>query len=290
METNFRSYVENIMDQTECNQQEKEDMREELLIHLEMSKEDLMRKGMKEKEAERKAMELFGPEKDIGSQMQQSIFPFRKELMLTLSIISFLYTITLYLLLLFNEGNAHIGWLLFSMTTSTLLLCIALNIVVALNRRRWMNSLLMAHLLIYLYGYAIISGFELAAQLPLTISNWIILLLSLLLVYQTTIYEMNFQSGAVKEAKRLHQVNFVSGVIVIGVSLFFLWVGMMLFGGFHPAMAVMMVPFGLWLLLYVGQMKLVKKHKRAAFVLAGISLLGTAVLLVLLFFPSLLTI
>lgn len=285
MKTNFRSYIENIVDQTECNQQEKEDMREELLIHLELSKEELMRKGMKENAAERRAMELFGPEKDIGSRMQQSIFPFRKELMLTLSIISILHAIGLYMLLLFNEGNAHIAWLLFSMTTSTLLLCIALNIVVALNRRRWMNSLLMAHLFVYLYGYAMVPGFELAAQLPVVVSNWVILLLALLLVYQTTIYEMNFRSGAVKEAKRLHQVNFVSGIAIIGLSLFFLWGGMMLFGGFHPALAIMMAPFVMWLLLYIGQMKLVEKHKRAAFVLAGISVLGTAVLLILLFIP-----
>lgn len=284
MKTNFENYVENILDQTECNKEEREDMSEELLIHLESSKEELMRKGMSEKEAELKAMELFGSEKDIGGQMQQSIFPFRKELMLTLSIISFLYAISLYLLLLFNEGNAHIGWLLFSMATSTVLLCIALNLIVALNRRRWMNSLLMTHLLVYLYGYAIASGFGLAAQLPLVISNWIILLLSLLLVYQTTIYEMNFRDGAVKEMKKLHQVNFISGIVVIGLSLFFLWGTMMLFGGFQPALIILLMPFGIWLLLYIGQIKLVKKRKKTAFVLAGISILGTACLLVLLFF------
>ena len=146
-----------------------------------------------------------------------------------------------------------------------------------------MNSLLMTHLLVYLYGYAIASGFGFAAQLPLTASNWVILLLSLLLVYQTTIYEMNFRDGAVKETKRLHQVNFISGIVVIGLSLFFLWGAMILFGGFQPALLILLMPFGIWLLLYIGQIKLVKKRKKTAFVLAGISIVGVAFLLVLLF-------
>lgn len=260
MRSNFERYVEKILQQTECGKEEKEDISEEILIHLELSKEELMREGMSEKNAELKAMELFGSEKEIGCQMQQSIFPFRKELMLTLSIASFIYSISVYLLALFTKGDAHIGWLIFSMFVNSFLLIIVLNQVVRFNRRHWLNGILITHILIYLYGYAIVSSLDHAAFLPLTILNWMIILLALFLVYRTTIYEIKLQGDFVKEAKLLHLINLVLGVVVTGITLFFLWVGMWLFGGYHLFMLLMLIPLALWILFYFGQMKLLKKY------------------------------
>ena len=84
----------------------KRDIYEELLIHLQISRDYLMEEeGLTPEKAEEKAMQLFGLEGEIGSQVQQALFPYRKELMLTLAISSILFTIGVYLSSLFVEGN-----------------------------------------------------------------------------------------------------------------------------------------------------------------------------------------
>lgn len=272
MKSKFERYVHNIMKHTECHGEEKEDMFEELMTHLELSKDELMRQGLSEKDAEIKAMALFGSEKEIGRSLQQSIFPYKRAFLLTLSIVSFVFTVSVYLLSLFQEGDAYIGWLSFSMATNLILLLIALNHVVSLNRRRWVNALLVLHILLNVYGYGIVSVLDYTIQLPLSIISVMMIILSLVLIYQTTIYGTHIQGNLVKEAKRLHLLNLVLGLISIGFSLFLIW-SAMLFGGFQPFMLMMALPFVIWIVLYIGQMKLLEKHKRTALFIAGLSIL-----------------
>ncbi|WP_404328681.1 permease prefix domain 1-containing protein [Mesobacillus maritimus] len=285
MKSNFEAYVEKIVSQTDCTNEEKEDLFEELMVHLELSRGELMSQGMSEGEAELKAMKLFGVEEDIGGQIQQSMYPYRKELILTLSIGSILFTVSLYLLSLFHEGNAHIGWLLVSMVVSTILLLIAINQISLLNRRRWLNSLFITHISTSLFGYAIVSAMDHPAQLAMVIANWVIIFLALVLVYQTTIYESKSQKVLGKESKRLHQVNFILGIVTIGFCLFFIGGGLMLFGGFHLYMILMSLPLVLWICLYYGQMKLIHKHKRMAYLLAVLSVLINMFILLRAFLP-----
>lgn len=276
MKSEFERYIEKILQQTECTPEERADIAEELQIHLLLSKEELMNEGLQEKEAERAAMRRFGPEKDIGCQLQQSIFPYRKELMLTLSLSGFAFSIAGYVLALMVEGDAHIGWLAASMLANLLLFLIALNQVARFNSRRWMNGLLIAAGLTALYGYGFISSVDHGATLPLGILSWLTILLVLLLIYQTTIYQMNVQKGLEKEARRLHLMNLISGVVAAGLAVFTLWIGLWLFGGFHPLVLVMAIPFGLWIFLYFLQMKLLEKHQKSAFVIAIISIVLSA--------------
>ena len=285
MKSNFERYVEKILQQTECRNEEKEDIKEELLIHLELSKEELLREGMSEKESELEAMERFGSEVEIGYQLQQSIFPYRKELMLTLSLASFVFSISVYLLSLSVEGKAHVGWLVLSMFVHSLILLISLNQVAQFNRRLWMNSILVTQIITYLYGYMIVSSIDHPAFLPLAILSWMNILLVLFLVYRTTIYEIDLQSEMVKEAKWLHLINLVLGVIVTSVILFNLWIGMWLFGGYHPFMLLLTIPFILWILLYFLQMRLLKKNKKSAFVIAVISILLNTFICIYIYFP-----
>ncbi len=243
------------------------------MLHLELSKEDLMLKGISEREAEIKAMNLFGSAEMIGFDLQQSIFPFRKELMLTLTLMSFLYTISVYLLSLFHVGDAHIIWLVVCMTVNSFLLFICLNKAVRLNRRRWINSFLITHILTYLYGNAFVTTFDHELYMTIGVFNWIIILFATFLVYQTTTSEIYYNGTFAKERKRLHQINFILGIAVIGLSLFFVYGGLALFGGFHFFMLPLFIPLTLWILLYVGQLKLLNRHKRVSLILMMISIL-----------------
>ena len=284
MKSKFEAYVEKIVSQTDCTIDEKDDLFEELMVHLELSREELKGQGMSENEAELKAMELFGKEEDIGGQIQQSIYPFRKELILTLSISCIFYTISLYLLSLFHDGNAYIAWFLVSMVVSTTLFLISLNQIPLLNRRRWLNTLFIIHIITSLFGYNIVSALEHPVQSAMAIANWVIILLALVLVYQTTIYESNSQKVLGKASKRLHQLNLILGIITIGFFLFFIGGGLMLFGGFHPTMIFTSLPLFVWISLYYGQMKFIQKHKRVAYLLAFVSIVINLSILLVVFY------
>ncbi len=240
MKSKFNRYVEEILCQMECKKEAKEDLYEEMMSHLELSRTDLIKEGMSEEEAELKAMELFGPKREISFQIQQAFFPYRKQLMLTLTFLSFFYVVTVYLFALFIEGDAYLGWFTFSVCIHTVLLLTALNQIIRSNRRRWIIGLLITHLLTNLYGYVIVSTFE-VVYLPLILLNLLIIFLALLLVYQTTIYD-----ELRKETNFSRRMNLTSGVLTFGITLFFLWVGLIMFNGFHPFMLLLVVPFTLW--------------------------------------------
>ena len=57
-------------------------------------------------------MTNFGDEREIGKQLQQAMYPYRREMMLTLSVASLLFAYGVYLCQLFVMGDAHIPWLI----------------------------------------------------------------------------------------------------------------------------------------------------------------------------------
>ena len=162
MKSAFQRFVEKIVHQTEAPPDEKEDLYEELLIHLELSYEQLIKDGFSEKEAELKALENFGDVNNIGNQIQQALFPYRKTMMLTLAFASLLFSFISYSSQLFVEGDAYITWLVLSVVVSTFLLIFSLQPLPILNRRIWVNSLLLLHLFIYLFGTGVAASMDAA--------------------------------------------------------------------------------------------------------------------------------
>lgn len=272
MKSKLERYVEYIVRHTESSKEEKEDLYEELLIHLQISRDYLMEQEELTLEmAEEKAMQLFGQEGEIGIQIQQALFPYRKELMLTLSISSILFTISIYLLSLFVKGDAYIGWLCYSMGLSTMLLFLPLNQHFHFNRKLWINGLLVFHTLGQLYGWLIVSQLDLSANVGLTIWVWLNVALSIGLVYRTTIYDYGTNE---KHMKFLHGLNITSGIIITGISLFLIVGGLIMIGEFHFMMVMFASPIAVWIALYVAQLKLAKKNKRMAFVVGIIPIVA----------------
>lgn len=285
MKSKLERYLENIVQQTEGTQDEKEDLYEELHIHLQLSQEQLMKEGLSKKDAEREAMKSFGSEKQVGDQIQQAMFPYRKEMILTLAVASLLFAMATYLFQLFVEGDAPILWLLVAISTSTFLLYLSINNTISLNPKKWVNSILIFHLFTYLWGWGLSSSLYHPASLFLTLWVWLILLGALLLVYRTTLYDFKKAGKPLaKEAKVLHGINITSGIIITGGTLFFLWV-FLAFGGFTPLIILFSIPFLAWIILYVVQFILLKNHKRLAYTLAAIPILLSAFALIYFFFP-----
>ena len=286
MKSKLERYVENIVRHTESSKEEKEDLYEELLIHLQISRDYLMEEeGLTPEEAEEKAMQLFGQEGEIGTQIQQALFPYRKELMLTLLISSILFTISIYLMSLFVEGNAYIGWLCISMSLSTMLLLLPLNQQFHINKKLWLNALLILHTLGQLYGWLITSQLDQSTTVVgLTIWVWLNIALSIGLVYRTTIYDY---SSNEKHMKILHGINITSGIIISGISLFLIVGGLIMIGEFHFMMVAFASPIAVWIGLYVAQLKLAKKNKRISFVIGMIPIAACLFIFLWLYAPVL---
>ncbi|MGG3889496.1 permease prefix domain 1-containing protein [Metabacillus fastidiosus] len=281
MKSKLEQYVENIVRHTECSKEEKEDLYEELLIHLQLSRDHLIEEGLTSEKAEEKAMKLFGQEGEIGSQIQQALFPYRKELMLTLAVSSIFLTISTYLLHLFAEGDAYIGWLCFSMILSGMLLFLPLNQHVHLNKKLWMNSLLIFHTLGLLYGWLTITQLDPSITLGLTIWVWLNIALSLGLVYRTTIYDY---SSNEKHMKILHVINISSG-IVITMACLFLIVGGLIMIGFHFMMLLFAIPIAVWIGLYAAQLKVAKQNMRMAFAIGMVPVLACILIFLSIYSP-----
>lgn len=285
MKSNLERYVENIVRHTESSKKDQEDLYEEILIHLQMSRDFLIEnEGLTPEKAEERAMELFGQEGEIGSQIQQALFPYRKELMLTLSISSIIFTVSIYVLSLFVQGDAYIGWLCYSMSLSSLLLFLPLNQHFHINRKLWINGLLIFHTLGQLFGWLMVGQLDHSANVGLTIWVWLNIALSIGLIYWISIYDYGSNE---KHMKLLHGLNIASGIVIIGISLFLIVGGLIMIGEFHFMMALFASPIAVWAVLYVLQLKLVKKNKTIAFVVGFMPILACILIFLWIYGPEL---
>lgn len=288
MSTVFHRFVNKIVQQTGGSQVEKEDLYEELMIHLEISKEQFMKEGFHEKESVQKAIESFGDAEEIGSQIQHAMFPFRKEMMLILSFLSILFSFGTYLGQLFLEGNAEIVWLIMSIIISSLILVSAVYPNRYFNYRFWLNTLFIIHVCIYAYGGIVASDIDNFIYVILFFLIWLIILLDIALLYMTTINE--YQSGDQSLTQpfiRLHILNITTGIILVVATLFFLW-GLLFASEWSPAMLKIFIPLLIWLIAYILQISLLAKHKKIAYTIAIIPILmlvGTIGLQVILWRP-----
>lgn len=259
----FQRFVEGIVRETDSNHEERKDLYEELLSHLECSFIDYQKQGFSEEEALQTAMTNFGDEREIGKQLQQAMYPYRREMMLSLSVASLLFAYTVYLCQLFIMGDAHIPWLIVAVLISTALLVMTVRPVSSLNRRLWMNSILLIHIMTFFYGFLLASDVYPPLSTGLSIIAGLILLLAIVLVYRTTIYDYssNRQQSA-KDARRFHFINITRGIFLVIATLFFLWAFLLFSAEKSSILFILFVPLVIWIVSYVSQLQLLSKQKK----------------------------
>ncbi|GKV56408.1 hypothetical protein NCCP2222_23550 [Sporosarcina sp. NCCP-2222] len=261
----FDRFVANIVRQTDCNVEEREELYDELMSHLECAYSEERENGASEEEAVQIAMKKFGSEQEVGKQIQQAMYPYRRLMMIILSIASLLYVYGVYAAQLFMEGDAHIPWLVSGVVISTALLLVTLRPISRMNRRLWMNGLLLIHLIVFLYGLLIIPGVNPPYSLIFGIMAVLILLLSAVLVYRTTIYDFpSPRQPNQKDAKRVHYINISTGFLIVFVSLFFLWAFLLFAGNSSSFLFILLIPTAVWIISYSAQMGLLARGKRSA--------------------------
>src|SRR5699024_2750198 len=113
---------------------------------------------------------------------------------------------TVYGFSLFVEGDAHFVWLFLSVGVSSLLLMIGLQVFTAVDRKATVNFALILHALIFMNRTGFTTVFSIIA--------WVIVAISIVLIYRTTIVDYEF---AVTKYKRhltwLHVYNITLGII-----------------------------------------------------------------------------
>lgn len=262
MTDRIESYVYHIVNQIDGSKEEKMDLYDELVDHLQLSRDALMQSGLTEEEAEKKAFERFGNIETVSSQMQEAMYPYRKLLLGLLAIISILYAYAVYIVDLFVLGNAHGLWLVLAVTVSSLLLMVSMQVYPHFDRKFIVNSLLIVHALIFLASAA--------HSTPLAIVAWFLVLATIVLIYRTTIIDYSFKvTSYPRTIKGVHFYNITFGVIIFFGTLFVLW-SFLLFADRIPFFAFLfLVPMMLWIVIYTIQMRLLYKGNLKLAILCG---------------------
>lgn len=254
MTTPIEAYVKRILAEIDGSQQEKQDLYEELIDHLQMSRDDWVKAGLTENEAVEKAIAQFGQSEKVGSQIQAAMYPLRQVFLGVLAVISLLYAYTVYLFELFVEGDAYFLWLLLSVGVSSLLLMIALQVFSSIGRKMIINSALIFHAFIFLLGTAHTTS--------LAVVTWLIVIASILLIYRTTLVDHDYKVTTNRKLiKGFHLYNITIGIIIISGTLFFLWAFLLFSHTFYMIMLIILIPLVVWIFTYYLQIRLLYKMK-----------------------------
>lgn len=271
MNKTFKKYVSTIVNEVDCSTEIKSDLSEELMSHLEESYEALINDGYSKEKAEKEALRTFGRAEKIGNEICQAMYPYQRELLFTLSVSSFIYSFLVYLIQLFNEGDAHIIWLIMSVGMSSFLLLFIFHIIKT-DGKRWLNTTLVIHSIIYFYGLGLALGTEHFLTAMLSIYSILIMVLALIIIYLNVIF--HWEMSRLK--KGFHIFNMSTGLIIIGVNLYIIWV-FLIFSEPTIKSLLLLIPIVFWILSYIMQILFINK---------GAVKLGTAIALI----PALLVI
>jgi glycopeptide antibiotics resistance protein len=78
MDKDFESYINQIVNDLDCNNAEKQDIRDEISDHLKLLRQEYIEKGLTNAEATHKAIELFGDTNQIQNGYKKSLSPYNK--------------------------------------------------------------------------------------------------------------------------------------------------------------------------------------------------------------------
>lgn len=254
----IEQYIKKIVDHTDCTKDEKEDLAEELTVHLEILMEENMKLGMSEQEAIQEAIRVFGSENTVGDQLQQAMFPYRRELLITISLSFIALSFAAYSVYLFNVQEASNVELLINVFIGLGLLTATVSSTFNTRRKLVINSLLVLALL----GSAM-NGLMLAytdhyfTQFLLFLDYGVILAI-IVMLYLTTLHSTYFNKPFSKLQKLMHFTNITAGLVILAATLFFVW-SILLFGGMSWGLTFIFIPLLIWIILYIIQVKFQNK-------------------------------
>ncbi|TKC19617.1 VanZ family protein [Robertmurraya kyonggiensis] len=103
MDKKIETYIDKIVKQLNCDEQEKREITDEMRDHLQLLKNEYIDQGLTKQEATQKALESFGEQKQLARGLQESLFPFYKVFKIVTWILFGLYSFIILFKLLFQR-------------------------------------------------------------------------------------------------------------------------------------------------------------------------------------------
>lgn len=141
----IEKHAEQVLRQMQSPDDEREEMREELLSHLNEAKRNYISEGLSEKQAEKKVVAAFGDPHMIGRELQESMYPFQRGLLYLIGIATILFGVIFYLNLSFVIREPTPVWLTIQLLLGSIVTLAAINISFVGRYFYLLNVLLMAN-------------------------------------------------------------------------------------------------------------------------------------------------
>ncbi|RWZ58659.1 hypothetical protein EQV77_06745 [Halobacillus fulvus] len=252
-------HVEKILTQMQSDEEERNEIKEELLSHLVEMKEEAMSEGSSEKQAEKKAIERFGGAGMIGNGLQETMYPYQRGLLYLIGIASLVLGILLHFQLLLSGEPSPI-WLLIQFVLGGAVTFVAMNISL-LGRFYWsMNTLVFLNMGWNGINYFLVIQFSPTPAYLYMVYLGVLLIASLVFIFRNS-YFQSVQPENDKKERHLktwsHLLNLLFGLAITIASLFFTW-AMLAFSEFSWRLFIPLGFIVAWLVFYKFQMKLIR--------------------------------
>ncbi|MEW9502963.1 permease prefix domain 1-containing protein [Jeotgalibacillus marinus] len=256
----IQSYLDKVISFIELNPSTRKDLQQELATHFRDKKSYYQEQGFNEKEAEEKTKLDFGDEKKFAQKLNNAYFPFRNSILVSLSLISMLFSVIVsFSLLTFQQIFPYL-WLTIIIGSSLLILYFVRKPSRSANHRLSLILLLIWLNILYFYGYLLMDGLynNKLLYVSLVVFMMALMLISLSQILLGVIYQpIELNLIKVNKQKRgiMVLINIVTGIIVIGVSLVYI-AGALIF--MPEPFIHLLLPLGiisLWIIFVIGEVK-----------------------------------
>ncbi|GGP10206.1 permease prefix domain 1-containing protein [Oceanobacillus neutriphilus] len=257
----IEKHVEEILKQMQSTECEREEIREELLSHLNEAKSDYISEGLSEKQAEKKVIAAFGESNRIGQGLQESMYPYQRGLLYFIGISTILFGFIFYLHLSFVIHEPSPVWLVVQLLSGSIVTLAAINISTFGRYFYLLNALLMVNII--WNGINIVSMQGLSQWQALFFSIYLLIVVGMgfVFVFRNSYYSTSQVDGKHQKqwlVKFSYIMNLLYGVIIIVLSLFFLW-SILFFAGINKQAFITLLPILIWLAFYKFQMNFIAK-------------------------------
>lgn len=103
LDKRIEAYIDQIVSQLSCDEEEKRGMADEMRDHLYLLKKEYLEKGLSGEEATQKALESFGEQKQLAKGLQKAMFPFKRGFKMAAWLLFSLYALIVSFKLLFQR-------------------------------------------------------------------------------------------------------------------------------------------------------------------------------------------
>ncbi|QKY71030.1 permease prefix domain 1-containing protein [Lentibacillus sp. CBA3610] len=286
--TRIEKHVEKILEQMQSPDDEREEIREELIGHLEEAKWQYIDDGLTEKEAEKQVLEEFGAADVVGHQLQESMYPYQRGLLYVIGIGTILFGVIFYLISAFFLHNPIPVWLTIQLLTGGTVTLAAINISVVGRYAYVLNIALLVNVIWNGINLAMMEGTPQWQAISFSIYLLILIGLGLTAVIRNSYYSSGSTENKPQKRVRIlfsYIVNLLFGLAVTGISLFFLWATLAFSVRPLEATAIILTisPIIIWLIAYKFQMGYISKKPLLALLTGlGISVLSIIIPLIIL--------